>query len=172
MISDIHDPKAFDEGRMRTLERAAILIVTLSFAVVAAATQTFSKTPGVGNEFIEISGWILLLLAGLLGIYRIQNFSNLYLAEWGIRGCRGSRQELSKNLQATVDATLRTKISTELEHAKQAEASLTSTRNNLKKRNKHLMVLNWILFVGGLTLIVLSRALAILLVPPSTTFFW
>ena len=56
MISDIHDPKAFDEGRMRTLERAAILIVTLSFAVVAAATQTFSIEYKTSLIYISLSG--------------------------------------------------------------------------------------------------------------------
>ena len=115
-------------------QKYELYFASLAFTLAALSVQTAPHGGPRWQLFVEVSGWVLLLVAGVVGLWRIDK---LWLRELGVAQYQESQW-----------GTPNTGLAAELE--------------TLKKRIRRFADLQFVAFLIGFSLVVLSRASALL----------
>lgn len=90
------------------------LMVTLAFGILGLAVQTFAPSKAPGAFWPEVCGWCLLLLSGLVGLWRLEKGPFVYILKgliekWEHTPSKTSeRYEIIKELLAEATSKLDT----------------------------------------------------------------
>lgn len=130
-------PKEIWERKKLGLElrqKYELYFVSLAFTLAALSVQTAPHVGPLWRLSVEILGWVLLLIAGMVGLWRI---SRLWLREVGVADYQESQW-----------STPNTKLKTELE--------------KLEARIRNFGTFQYLVFLVGFVFVVASRASALL----------
>ena len=61
-----------------THTKYAYYFIGLTFTLLALAIQSASFSEHLGSNIAELVGWVLLLVSGVVGLYRLRRLSSLY----------------------------------------------------------------------------------------------
>lgn len=140
---DYEGPKSIWERAKLGLElrqKYELYLASLAFTLAAASVQS---APHVGPKWrliIEVTGWVLLSGAGIIGLWRISKF---WLREVGVAQYQSESQGISNILNPHVSSPL--------------GRELDLLEQNIRKFGK----LQYWIFVFGFASVGISRALAL-----------
>jgi len=115
-------------------QKYELYFVSIAFTLAGLSVQTATRAGPSWRLPIEVIGWLLLVLAGLIGLWRV---SKLWLREVGVA-------EYEESQGSNPDAAFKTEL------------------EKVEKRIRTLGTVQYGTFLAGFVLIVLSRAAALL----------
>ncbi len=137
MTTDNEPPKEIWERKKLGIDlrqKFELYFVSLAFTLVGLSVQTATRSGPSWRLPIEITGWVLLLVAGLVGLWRI---SKLWQREVGVA-------EYHESLWSTPNRALKTEL------------------EKLEKKIRIFGTAQYGTFLLGFVLVVVSRAVALL----------
>jgi len=144
-------------------------ILGLTFGVLALSVQTASFNGPVPARIAELSGWVLLLTSGIVGLWRLEWLPKQYQLS-GLRGDAESRahglQKAAETGTRVVHVTLEQRDYPIADLIKTAQTDITAIDEHLAKVDNVAMikyrVQKWT-FLAGLLSLMIARGLGPLL---------
>ncbi len=136
--------------------------MALAFTILGLAIQTAHFGPSLVSDVAELSGWVALLLAGIIGLERIQSAYVIYDVYADIATLESERRYFEQLQQQGIQAVPQEGGGTVSPEAliQDRDATITRDESKVGKINKNqgrTYQAQRIIFVAGLTLLMVSR---------------
>ena len=146
------------------MEKIEFYFIGLAFTLLGLAIQSFKTTQIFKQDFLETSGWLLLLSSGLIGLWKLEWLPILLHVE----NEKADKEQIVDQLRKIASQGIRSvKISNEnrtaeiTEVASLAESSLNKIKDHSKKLGKRHGIKHATqkyLFIIGISSIFLARS--------------
>lgn len=150
------------EIAIRLRERYEFYFVALAFTTLALSIQTAHFDSFLVSDIAELAAWVTLLLAGILGLRRIESAYAIYDAYADLATLENERRDFEELKQRGVTAVSLEGGGTVTPAVlvSDRDATIASAESAVSKINKNQVrayQLQRILFVGGLAFLMISR---------------
>lgn len=151
------------ETGQRVQERIQFYFLTLTFTLLALAIQTYKKGIYPESALFEFSGWLCLLLSGLLGLYRmhlIPKYFKLFTHTNILTRNLEDAEELKRKGEKQLYVPIKKKmfdIDLYINEHKEGIEHFQNEEKNLTKHLKPIIKIHELGLVAGIILLAMSR---------------